>query len=141
MDVLKLRPHHINCLFFYRGKGYSESFVEAMTGLVTHLKATPDQQVAFVKQPDQLCHACPHLRDEGCKSGERIIKLDDNTLSVFGIKEGKVYPFKEIIEVIYRSYHKEDLEKICQACEWYKQGVCTEAIIPNQQKQWLSAEV
>ena len=39
---LRIRPHHLVCVCFFRGKGYSEEFVANMTETVGRLKASSD---------------------------------------------------------------------------------------------------
>lgn len=39
--MLKLRAHHINCLFFYKGLGYDDSFTMNMDNLKHTLLKNP----------------------------------------------------------------------------------------------------
>lgn len=136
MDVLKLRPHHINCLFFYEGKGYSKQFVENMDDIVGHLKKYPEQIISLEKQNDRLCGACPNLKENVCISSDKIANLDQATLENYGLKEHELYSFQEIKEKIYKNYSYEAFHLICSHCEWYKSGVCTEEKIIAQQEKW-----
>ncbi|MGL4800205.1 MAG: DUF1284 domain-containing protein [Cellulosilyticaceae bacterium] len=136
MNVLQLRPHHINCIFFYEGKGYSQEFVAQMNEMVAHLQMHPEQKIVLQKANDSLCLACPNLKEEVCLSDERIKQLDDSTLEAYGLQEGNVYTFKLIKENIYKNYEPEVFEKICQQCEWYKQGVCSKEKIAGQKQRW-----
>lgn len=136
MDVFKLRPHHINCLFFYEGKGYSEEFVKNMDKIVGHLKSTPVQKITLQVENDKLCSACPHLKEKVCISQEKVKQLDQATLEAYGLKVREIYPFEFIKENIYKNYSAKTFEKICSPCEWYKKGVCTEAKISVQREAW-----
>lgn len=136
MDVLKLRPHHINCLFFYEGKGYSKQFVENMNCIVEHLRNNSGQMIVLEKQNDRLCGACPNLKENICISSDKIGSLDQATLENYGLKEDEIYSFQEIKEKIYKNYSSETFHLICNRCEWYKSGVCTEEKIKGQQQIW-----
>ena len=136
MDVLKLRPHHINCLFFYEGKGYSEGFVENMNALVEHLRNYPEQKIYFEKQNDKLCEQCPNLKENICISSSKIVGLDQATLENYGLKEHEIYSFQEIKEKIYKNFSYETFRTICSQCEWYKREICTKEKIIGQQQIW-----
>ena len=58
--MLKLRPHHINCIYFYRGLGYSNEFVKNMDKIVNELKSNDDIKIKFVKSCDDICECCPN---------------------------------------------------------------------------------
>lgn len=60
----KLRGHHLICLNFFRGEGYSEEFIY---NIRTVLK---DQKVNVVQGPDDVCAVCPYLKDGKCASDE-----------------------------------------------------------------------
>ena len=40
MSSCELRPHHALCVGFFRGKGYSEGFVENMSAFIGTLRAS-----------------------------------------------------------------------------------------------------
>ncbi|MGL4736010.1 MAG: DUF1284 domain-containing protein [Cellulosilyticaceae bacterium] len=137
MKRLTLRAHHINCLFFYQGKGYSESFTQQMDCVMQSLLEDGDQIITLVLGPDLLCHQCPHLREGVCISGDKIAQLDTRTLKIYGLQTGRDYSFNQIKEGIYRCYDEQAFTYICQDCEWFRQGVCAKEKIQEQQKKWL----
>jgi hypothetical protein len=60
-----LRGHHLICLQFYRGQGYSDAFV---ANLERVLQATADVPALVVSGPDDVCAACPGLgADSTCQ--------------------------------------------------------------------------
>ena len=136
MDVFKLRPHHINCLFFYEGKGYSKQFVENMNCIVEHLRNNPEQMIVLEKQNDSLCGVCPNLKENLCISSDKIGSLDQATLENYGLKEDEIYSFQEIKEKIYKNFSSTTFHLICSRCEWYKSRVCTEEKIRGQKEIW-----
>ena len=138
MKVLKLRPHHINCIFFYEGKGYSEGFVKNMNQIVDQLRNNPKQLVSFERTNDILCNNCPNQRGSNCVNAQRIDQLDKNTLLNYNVEEHKVYSFAEIIKNIYTDYNNESFQAICKSCEWYKQGVCSQEKIRQRESIWTN---
>lgn len=131
--MLKLRPHHINCLFFYRGMGYSEAFVERMSQIEKELFLRPYTEIEFVVGCDVVCECCPNKQmDHTCKSEKRIVKLDENTLAYYELEIGKRYDFQFIKEQIYKNFDPHKFEAICKGCEWYRQGVCSVEHIESQ---------
>ena len=136
MEVLKLRPHHINCIFFYEGKGYSEDFVSNMNQVVEQLRMNKEQLVVLEKGSDSLCKACPHLHNSVCRSSQKVELLDQGVLDKYGLEEHKVYPFKQIVDEIYNNYSYEIFSSICSSCEWHKKGVCSKDKIEKQQRSW-----
>lgn len=135
--MLKLRPHHIQCLFFYRGMGYSEAFVERMSRLEKELILYPYTEMKFVIGCDVLCECCPHKQeDQICSSEEKVQKLDRDTLAHYGLEEYKVYNFQFIKEHIYKHFDSKQFTSICSSCEWYKQGVCSIEYIQIQKQKF-----
>ena len=61
---VRLRGHHFVCLQFFRGKGYSDAFVENLRTIVARATETPAVVVAGA---DDVCGACTGLaRDGSC---------------------------------------------------------------------------
>ena len=135
MDVLKLRPHHINCIFFYEGKGYSVRFIENMDRLVEYLRMHPEQRILLKGENDKLCKACPNLKEGKCISNDKVKILDKNTLEHYQLKENEIYSFQSIKD-IYMNYSHKTFQAICRECEWYKKKVCSKEKITVQQKAW-----
>jgi len=123
--VLNLRPHHINCIYFYRGLGYSDEFVKNMDKIVNELKNNKDVKIKFVKQCDEVCESCPNkLVNNKCNTYEKVEEMDLRTISKYNLDINKEYTFSYIKDNIYNDLLKENFEYICSECEWKKQGVC-----------------
>lgn len=61
---VRLRGHHFVCLQFFRGKGYSDEFVENLRTIVERAAENPALVVAGA---DDVCAACTGLaRDGSC---------------------------------------------------------------------------
>ena len=76
---VRLRGHHLICLQFFRGEGYSEEFVANLEVLLGRLATEPATVVAVA---DDVCAACPELGADGlCASdsagGEAEIRRID----------------------------------------------------------------
>ncbi|OOM10601.1 DUF1284 domain-containing protein [Clostridium saccharobutylicum] len=135
--MLLLRPHHINCLFFYKGLGYNKEFVEGMNEISILLKKDSNTALKLVKRCDNLCSNCPNKQlDNICITKEKVDSLDYNTLQVYNLKLNKEYKFKEIIDNIYKNFNKNNFHAICSTCNWYKQGICSDNAIIDQLKNW-----
>jgi len=57
-----LRGHHLVCLQFYRGQGYSEAFV---ANLERVQRSTAETPALIVSGGDDVCAACPGLGADG----------------------------------------------------------------------------
>jgi len=135
--MLLLRPHHINCIFFYRGLGYSEDFILGMNNMLTLFKENPNTKIKLTIKCDNLCVKCPNKQlNNVCITEEMIARLDYNTLQIYNLKENKEYAFNEIIDIIYKNFNKDTFHKICSTCNWYKDGVCNDNIINEQLEKW-----
>lgn len=135
--MLRLRPHHINCLFFYRGMGYSEAFVEKMNAVEKALLRDHNTQIELISGCDVLCESCPHQEDHHrCKSDDKVLKLDANILGAYKLEVHTPYTFEFIKENIYKHFNSQKFESICSACEWYKQGVCSTEHIEKQKQKF-----
>ncbi len=58
----QLRGHHLICLQFYRGQGYSDEFV---ANLERVHDAAADTPALVVSGPDDVCGSCPGLGSDG----------------------------------------------------------------------------
>ena len=63
--MLKLRGHHLVCLHYFQGEGYSREFVCNLQELVH--RAEKGEPVEVVVGPDDVCRACPNLRKGRCR--------------------------------------------------------------------------
>lgn len=135
--MLLLRPHHINCIFFYRGLGYSEGFITGMNNTLNLLNENVSSKIKFIAECDTLCANCPNKQiNNCCITKDKVQELDYNTLEIYNLKENEEYTFNEIINNIYKNFDKSKFHKICRSCNWYKKGICSENIIKHQLDKW-----
>lgn len=135
--MLLLRPHHINCIFFYRGLGYNQEFVDGMNKTLDFLNKNPNSKIKLAVKCDNLCSNCPNKQNnDTCLTNNNVKKLDFKTLDTYNLKNNHVYSFEEIILKIYKNFDKDKFNKICNTCNWYKEGVCADIVIEDQLKKW-----
>lgn len=132
-----LRPHHINCIFFYKGLGYNKEFVEGMNKILKIFKENPNTKIKLIVKCDDLCANCPNKQlNNICITKDHVTKLDCDTLKAYNLKVNQEYTFQQIIDTIYKNFNKNKFSKICSSCNWYKEGICSENIIEEQLKKW-----
>ena len=124
--MIYLRPHHINCIYFFVGKGYDEAFVSNMNKTIDTLnKNKSTQNIKFVCNCDFLCKKCPNKKNKNCITKEHVLDLDGKTIREYKLNLNKLYSFEEIIEKYYLNYDATKFTNICESCEWYKNGTCS----------------
>ena len=125
-----LRPHHLTCLFFYVGKGYSEAFVARMDEVSRRVRQS-DCRVVLTGGRDVICEDCPHWRIDldRCDSAERVARMDERTLAEYGLRLGREYVARELMDAMFRRFDVARFERICGDCAWRVQGVCDPAAL------------
>jgi hypothetical protein len=112
-----LRGHHLICLQFYRGQGYSDSFVANLE----HVQASAAEKPAvIVSGPDDVCSACPGLGPDGtCQdpdTGEaEALRIDALALQLLDAAIG---------ESLSLSHAREWLAADAAACERWRAESC-----------------
>ena len=90
----KLRGHHLICLNFFRGEGYSEEFIKNIYSVIGK------QKVEIVNGADEVCAVCPYLKDDKCSSNEytdeKILFQDREALRLLEFKSGMIVDWKTI---------------------------------------------
>lgn len=90
----KLRGHHLICLNFFRGEGYSEEFIKNIHSIIEK------EKVEIVEGPDEVCASCPYLKNNKCASGEysdeKIMFQDEESLKLLGFKPGEAVSWEAI---------------------------------------------
>ncbi|MBI4685996.1 MAG: DUF1284 domain-containing protein [Nitrospirae bacterium] len=120
-----MRGHHLICLHFFNGKGYSEEFIKSLRETLENVN-----RVGFeiCKGPDDICRKCPYLENgEICaydeQSDEEITKMDGFALELLKKTTGtkiKWHDIKEVIPGIFSLW----LKRYCKGCSW--KGACEE---------------
>jgi 23S rRNA (uracil1939-C5)-methyltransferase len=116
--MVKFRGHHLICLHFFKGEGYSPEFVNRLREL---LEIAEREGVEVVDGPDDLCLGCPHLSETGCayKDGaeEEIRKQDEIALNFLGLGAGEKAVWNDIkLKVLSAPRHW--FSSFCRGCDW-----------------------
>ena len=124
-----IRGHHLICLHFFHGKGYSPEFV---VNLMHTLDALEDHVGVVVEGLDDICSACPVGTDESqCvvltdeNHGMNIRELDQFALDLLEMSPGDEVEFNAIRAQIPRIIARWRA-KACTDCEWG--ATCTPAL-------------
>lgn len=116
---LILRGHHLLCLKGFQGYGYDEKFTQNMTDINSQRKLEKTR-ITLTSSPDDICRACPNLKDGLCKNhvqNERIISMDKEVLKKLdAINEYDSIELFNRIDKIFDSM--ESVSKICFDCNW-----------------------
>lgn len=120
---MKLRSHHLLCLYHFQGKGYSHDFTVRLETLWNKLKEHPTTRIQIIKSADEVCSFCPHVGESGCEKGgkgeERQIQMmDERVLVALDLTEGQTIPWQWLRTHIEKSITPQDLWYLCSGCEW-----------------------
>ncbi len=113
-----LRGHHLICLNFYQGEGYSSAFIKNLNRILKKLKKA---EGLVIEGPDEVCSSCPHLKEAECcfqpNSNEVIEYLDKLALRLLNLKAGDAFIFKKIKSQLPRLIEEWE-RKACLDCNW-----------------------
>ncbi|MCS4540887.1 MAG: DUF1284 domain-containing protein [Euryarchaeota archaeon] len=116
MAQVKLRGHHLVCLQFFKGEGYSKEFIDNLHGVMKRLKTEVALEV--VEGRDDVCLKCPHLKGEICSYAEKEIRAMDNKAhELLKFYPGELVEWDEVskkVEKIRELWRKE----FCDGCDW-----------------------
>lgn len=122
--MILLRPHHALCLQTFVGKGYSSGFSENMTRIHQDLNRCPGQPVSFVFGADEICRACPNLKDGVCLKEESCSELDRQVAEKLALKSGDVLSWGTVAALVKkRLLNTGAYQRICRGCSW--EELCT----------------
>ncbi|MCX9085226.1 MAG: DUF1284 domain-containing protein [Candidatus Methanoperedens sp.] len=89
-----LRGHHLICLYFFRGEGYSQDFVKNLYEVIKK------ENIEIITGADDVCGKCPYLEDDKCRSSdytdEKIHLQDHKALRLLGLNPGMIVDRKMI---------------------------------------------
>ena len=116
---VELRGHHLLCLQFFAGEGYSPEYVENLERL---LSAAETDGVVVVTGADGICLPCPSLSGSACEREKDVAPLDELALSLLGLAPGDAVVWDDV-----RDRLPDVLEAwyagACDGCSWL--DVCT----------------
>jgi uncharacterized protein len=121
---VQLRGHHFLCILTYRGKGYTERFVERMSAVVEAVNA--GAPVILVSGPDDICaglsEKCRSDVQHDCLAAE-IRELDRMAARAVGGVLGRDLSKaaalgKADIESLRSAYAAGGIRAACEGCSW-----------------------
>ena len=130
---LVLRGHHLLCLKGFQGYGYDEEFTENMA-FINSKRKLKDTTVQLTSSPDDICSACPNLKDGICENqsqNEMIVSMDREVLKK--LDPAKEYNSIELfnkIDTIFNS--KESVGEICFGCKWSEKCLFYQKLSDNR---------
>ncbi|MDE6679621.1 MAG: DUF1284 domain-containing protein [Ruminococcus sp.] len=112
MSEYKLRPHHVLCIGFFEGKGYSEDFTENMTAVIDSLNRE-NPEIEITTKRDIICRCCPCT---DCL--EKALSYDLKVMEICSLS-GKMR-WTDLRKTIEEKIIAEKrLNEICGNCQWF----------------------
>lgn len=110
----RLRAHHLVCMHFYEGKGYSRAFCENMARVIGRLDA-----VALCAGADDICAACDHFAPV-CRYEEKSGAYDAAVMRILGLQFDKTYDYALLARRVSEEIVQAGLlSGVCADCEWF----------------------
>lgn len=118
----RLRGHHLICLHFFGGEGYSAGFVENLRDTIESIE---DKGVEVSAGADDVCAACPYIKDGICsfnrEAEEEIRTMDRLALQLLRLSPGENAEWEAIkdkLPAVFSRWYDAN----CSACRWL--GAC-----------------
>ena len=122
MLAVKLRPHHLLCISFFEGKGYSDEFVDQMSSTIQELEKNP--LVQLVEGADQLCESCPNNSNHHNNCMEKAGRYDEAVRSLCDLSSECILNWFLLQEKVSENILQTGkLFEVCGDCEWY--SICS----------------
>ena len=116
--TLSLRGHHLICLHFFCGEGYSPDFAEHLRSI---LERAENRGIEVCSGADDVCRRCPHLFEEQCRYNKQaeddIREMDQMALELLGLSTGMAAEWSAIGEklpLIFPAWNAA----CCADCDW-----------------------
>lgn len=118
-EGITLRGHHLICLCFFSGEGYSSEFVENLSNVLR--RAESGEPVEVCEGADDVCNACPSLWERRCRhsenSEEETREMDRAALGLLRIRSGGKVSWQEMKERIPEIFSSW-AGRFCRGCDW-----------------------
>ncbi len=115
----RLRGHHLICLNFFKGEGYSREFSENIWEILKK------EEIQVVFGADDVCIKCPYLENGLCvyseKAEESVTELDQMAYRLLDVYPGDTVNWDEVKRKIPRIMKKWK-DFACIDCDW--KNVC-----------------
>ncbi len=121
---MKLMGHHLICLHYYRGEGYSNAYVEHLWKMVK--KAEGGEIIEVIAGADDICKACPYLKGDICAhkegSDQEIRELDRKAFDFLSVHPGSRVLWSDLQKKVMAA-PKNWFDSFCSGCDWF--DLCT----------------
>lgn len=118
MSDFLIRPHHMLCLQFFEGKGYSDGFVANMAAVKHSLEET-NPKVKIVKGTDDICADCPKNQGGKCINEESVLEHDERVYAPVIERIGSGATWQEIAKAIREEIIENGkMQQVCGECQW-----------------------
>jgi len=118
---IELRGHHLLCLHFFAGEGYSVEYADNLRGV---LAAAEADGAVVVTGADSVCAPCPGLTGTMCESEDEVRRLDELAVRLLDVAPGETVVWADtrdrlpdVLEAWYAG--------ACDGCSWL--AVCRSA--------------
>jgi uncharacterized protein len=123
----RIRGHHLICLQYFHGEGYSPEFARNLFNVIDQL--TLGAKGTVVIGPDDVCAACPALAKGHCAqepdSEEAIRVLDALALELLELEPGDEFEWG-VTTLSVQRFIERWRALACDGCEW--EEVCSPLI-------------
>jgi hypothetical protein len=118
-NFVKLRGHHLICLHFFKGKGYSPEFIESLAKIL--IRAEAGAEIVVSKGADDVCKICPYLKQGKCLNDKTadagICEMDKTALKLLGLRSGDEITWLNIRKRLPDALPQWS-DKYCTECDW-----------------------
>ncbi len=111
---MKIRAHHLLCMLYFQGKGYSEDFVGNFYKVLKALKKNPE--ITIANTCDAICTGCPHNTNNVCAKEKFLRKKDEHVLKTLNFEPNQKIYFTDVHKKVL--HNLKELKKVCHDCEW-----------------------
>lgn len=117
--MIRFRGHHLVCLHFFAGEGYSREFIDNLRYLLQ--SAGRGGEIMVVEGADDVCRACPHLMENCCAhkpdSEREVRRLDELALNLLSVDTGQKVKWQEISLKVLKAPARWFFLYCC-GCDW-----------------------
>ncbi len=118
---MNIRAHHLLCMKYFKGRGYSEEFISNFYKVIKELRNNPPIKV--INYPDIICGSCPHNSNNKCikkgpNSESKVREKDNIVINYLGIKLNEKIKAIDATDLVNLNLNK--LKEACKDCEWRK---------------------
>ena len=116
---MNIRAHHLLCMRYFKGKGYSKEFISNFYKVIKKLENNPIIKV--INYPDIICSSCPHNVNGKCikkgpDSENKVREKDSIVMKHLGVRLNQKIKAANISNLV--SLKLDNVKEICKECEW-----------------------